>query len=46
MNERQRNNVEGLINSINDDLAANKNEIDNLKLQIKDVDSSYSTLTS
>lgn len=46
MNERQRNNVEALINSINDDLAANKNEVDNLKLQIKDVDSSYSTLTS
>lgn len=46
MNERQRNNVETLINSINDDLAANKNELENLKLQIKDVDSSYTSLTS
>jgi len=32
MNERQRNNVDALINSINDDLAANKNELENLKL--------------
>jgi hypothetical protein len=32
MNDRQRNNVELLINAINDDLAANKNEIENLKL--------------
>ena len=46
MNDRQRNNVEKLINDINDDLAANKQEIANLNLQIKDVDSSYSTLIS
>jgi uncharacterized protein involved in exopolysaccharide biosynthesis len=44
MNDRQRNNVEKLINDINDDLAANKQEIQNLNLQIKDVDGSYSTL--
>ena len=46
MNDRQRNNVEKLINDINDDLVANKQEITNLQLQIKDVDSSYTTLIS
>jgi len=46
MNERQRNNVEQLINAINDDLMANKNELENLKVQIKEVDGSYTTLTN
>jgi uncharacterized protein involved in exopolysaccharide biosynthesis len=44
MNDRQRNNVEKLINDINDDLVANKQEIINLEQQINDVDSSYTTL--
>ena len=44
MNDRQRNNVEKLINDINDDLVANKQEIINLEQQINDVDNSYTTL--
>lgn len=44
MNDRQRNNVQNLINAINDDLAANQNEITNLNQQINEIDNSYNQL--
>jgi|APSaa5957512535_1039671.scaffolds.fasta_scaffold169283_1 hypothetical protein len=34
------------MNAISDDMSANKNEIENLKMQIKDIDHSYTDLVS
>lgn len=46
MNERMNTNVEELLSSINNDTAANNNEIESLRQQISEVDEGFQELIS